>query len=245
MNSGDSVFHRLAYTGTKASLSRSSSNSCSNLLNKNVPQTPTNQLKSCEIDYEDAPNTTIIDHTNEQISTSSNKYQRSKSVDTRARLKLAQSRSNNDMDEATYSINDEQQTSVPSSRFTPVNSRPPPRVPLTPTSAPRTAVSKRSTNGSYQKYSNGNLYDFDNQQQEIENEENISVHDEHYQSKTRTNIPVHRYTNNNNIQSSPSTSSVNNTISRTKPPVSTPMNFDRRDSNGSITDSNRFDFCIY
>jgi hypothetical protein len=58
----------------------------------------------------------------------------------------------------------------------------------------------------------------------------------------RANIPVHRYTtnNNNNIQSSPSTSSVNSNISRTKPPISTPINLDRRDSNASTTDSNRF-----
>lgn len=227
---GDSVFHRLAYTGTKTALSRSSSNSCSNLLNKNASQNPSNQLQSCEIDFDDSLNTTIIDHTNEQIT--SNKYQRSKSVDTRARLKLAQSQLNDDN-------NDEQQKTIPSSKFTPINSRPPPRVPLTPTTTAttRTALTKRSTNGIRQQNSNGNMYD-----QDIENEENISYHDDNYQTKLSnnnrigTNIPVHRYTT-NNIQPSPSTSSVSSNISRTKPP----MNLDRRDSNISTSDANRFE----
>ena len=253
-NSGDSVFHRSAYTGTKASLSRSSSNSCSNLLNKNASQNPSTQLKSCEIDFDDtqpatataAPNTTITDQTNESLASSSssgNKYQRSKSVDTRTRLKLTGVRSNNESDENHLANNDDQLRIVPSSKFTPVNARPPPRVPLTP----RTSLGKRSSNGVRTPNSNGNYYDTEHVQHDFENEENISFNDDHYQAKpienrTRTAIPVHRYTttnNNNHIQPSPSTSSVNSNIARTKPPVSTPMNLDRRDSNGSMTDSNR------
>jgi hypothetical protein len=237
--SGDSVFHRLAYTGTKASLSRSNSNSCSNLLNKNSApsQIPSNQLQTCEIDFDDSLNQTIIDHTNEQIT--SNKYQRSKSVDTRAKLKLSQSRSNDNNDEH----NDEQEKIIPSSKFTSNNSRPPPRIPLTPTSTPRTTLTKRPSNGIRRQNSNGDMYDIDNQQQDIENDENISYNDDNYQQKLhenrmRTSIPVHRYTTNNtNIQSSQSTSSVNSNISRTKQPI----NLDRRDSNTSTTDSNRFE----
>ena len=215
-------------------------------MNKNSPQNPPAQLKSCEIDFDDSPNTTIIDHTNEQISTSSNKYQRSKSVDTRARLQLSQLRSNNDLDDNTLSNNDEQQRTVLSSKFTSINPRQPPsRAPLTP----RTSLTKRSSNG----VRTPNFYDTDHhhqQQQVLENEENISLHDENYSSKlnenrTRTSIPVHRYTTNNNIQPSPSTSSVQSTTSRAKPPISMPINFERRDSNGSFTDSNRFDHTLH
>jgi hypothetical protein len=184
----------------------------------------------------------MIDQTNEQMSTSANKYQRSKSVDTRARLKLAQAHSNNE--ENNLSMNDEQQRTIPSSKFTPITTRPPPRAPLTP----RTTVTKRPSNGIRTQSSNGNLYDTDNQQQEFENEENISLNDDNYQPKLtdnrmRTSAPIHRYTanNNNNIQPSPSTSSVSSTISRTKPPVSTPNHLDRRDSNSSTKDPNRFE----
>jgi hypothetical protein len=57
----------------------------------------------------------------------------------------------------------------------------------------------------------------------------------------RTSIPVQRYTtNNNNIQPSPSTSSINSTLSRTKQSGTTMMNLERRDSNASVTDLNRY-----
>lgn len=254
-NNGDSVFHRLAYTGTKASLSRSSSNSCSNLLNKNTPQNPSTQLKSCEIDFDDTltpTNTTITDQTNDPLvnsssSSSTNKYQRSKSVDTRTRLKLNATRSNNDNTDENHLVNnDDQQRMIPSSKFTPVNARPPPRVPLTP----RTSLAKRSMNGVRTPNSNGNYYETEHVQHDFENEENISLNDDHYQTKsienrTRPAIPVHRYAttnnNNNHIQPSPSNSSVNSSISRTKPPVSIPVNLDRRDSNGSMTDPSRYE----
>jgi len=147
------------------------------------------------------------------------------------------------MDENDLSNNndDQQQRIIPSSKFTPINTRPPPRAPLTP----RTTLMKSSSNSIRTQNSNGNFYDTDNQLQEFENNENISFNDDNYQSKlldnrTRTTIPVHRYQT-NNIQPSPSASSVNSNISRARPPVSTPINLDRRDSNGSNTDSNRFE----
>lgn len=214
-------------------------------MNKNNPQNPSNQLTSCEIDFDDAAaaaDTTITDQNNDSTvnASSANKYQRSKSVDNRTRVKLTSTRSNNDMDETQLNTNDDQQRVIPSSRFAPVNARPPPRAPLTP----RTSVSKRSPNGVRPSNSNGNVYESELVQQDFENEENISVHDDHYPTKlidnrTRTAVPVHRYTTSNQIQASPSTSSVNSNLSRTKPPVSMPMNTDRRDSNGSITDPNR------
>jgi hypothetical protein len=193
------------------------------------------------------------------MSSSINKYQRSKSVDARARLKMAQTRGNNnsntstsiDNDENNISPTDEQQKIIPSSKFTSINTRrdaPPPRVPLTPTSAPRTALTKRSKNGNGTRTrgSNGNLFDTDNRQQDLETDENVSFNDNYqpkqFDNRTRTSIPVHRYTTNNNIQPSPSTSSVNSTISRTRPPITTPATLDRRDSNSSITDLNRFEF---
>lgn len=216
-------------------------------MNKNTPQNPSNQLTSCEIDFDDAAaNTTLTDQNNEPTVNSSssltNKYQRSKSVDNRTRLKLTSARSNNEIEENQLNDNDDQQRIIPSSKFTPVNARPPPRAPLTP----RTSLSKRSPNGVRTPNSNGNGYESELVQQDFENEENISVHDDHYQTKfidnrTRTAIPVHRYTASNHIQSSPSASSVNSNMSRTKPPVSTPINTDRRDSNGSMTDSNRYE----
>lgn len=208
---------------------------------------------------------TIESNNNEQMSTSTSKYQRSKSVDSRARLKMAQTRANNnqmniDDDENNSFITDEQPRTVLSSKFTSINGRrdaPPPRIPFTPTSSTsRTTLTKRSSNGNnlYTKNgngnrtrgSNGNIITTDNEQQDIENDENISFND-NYQTKlsdnrTRTSIPVHRYTTNNNIQPSPSTSSVNSNISRTKPPLSNPNTLDRRDSNNSITDLNRLEF---
>ena len=215
-SSGDSGFHRLAYTGTKASLSKSSSNL---LNNKNPSQPSTNQIQTYEIDVDPTAN--------EQ------KYQRSKSVEHRGRLTLTQTITDADNEQDQQSS-----TTVQSSKFTPIHSRPPPRVPLTPTTMPRTMPNKRPPNAnhfSYSKSTHGNIYDH-----ELENEENIQYQDE---NRERIGIPVHRYpntNNNNNIQSSPSTSSMNSNLSRTKPPVSTPMNFERRESNGSIPDGNRF-----
>lgn len=152
-------------------------------------------------------------------------------------MKLAQARSNNETEE---NNDDQQQRIIPSSKFTPINTRPPPRAPLTPRTKP-------SSNSIRTPNSNGNFYDTDNQEQEFENNENISFNDDNYQSKlldnrTRTTtIPVQRYST-NNIQPSPSTSSVNSNLSRPKPPISTLINLDRRDSNGSsMNDPNRFE----
>ncbi|UJR15369.1 hypothetical protein I4U23_002317 [Adineta vaga] len=265
--SGDSVFHRLAYTGTKASLSKSSSNSCSNLLNKTSAQGPSNHLKSCEIELDESTNVIDTNDNSEQISALTGKCQRSKSVDGRARLKIVQARSNNnqminDHDENDF---DDDPKSVPSSKFIPINGRrdgPPPRVPLASTSGYRTSSLKRPTNGTnivYNKDSpgirtqsyNGGVLESENQQQEIENDENISYNNDNYQQKTvenrtRTAIPVHRYTTNNgtitatnHIQPSLSTSSVSTTTSRIKPPTMIPVSLEKRDSNSSTTDITR------
>ncbi|CAF1146701.1 unnamed protein product [Adineta steineri] len=268
--SGDSVFHRLAYTGTKASLSKSSSNSCSNLLNKNSSQIPSNNLKSCEIEFEETSKPIENNNTNDEISLLTNKCQRSKSVDGRARLKNLQSRTastttnnNNNqtiIDHEENDIDDEQRT-VPSSKFMPINNGrrdgPSPRVPLTPTSAYRTSSLKRPSNGTSFTYTkdnqgirtqsyNGTPLESESQQPEIENDENMSYNDDNYQPKIldnriRTAIPVHRYGNNNNHnhnQPSQPISSVTNTPSRIKPPTIIPITFDRRDSNSSTTDVN-------
>ncbi|CAF4845230.1 unnamed protein product, partial [Rotaria socialis] len=85
-----------------------------------------------------------------------------------------------------------------------------------------------------------------NQQQDIENDANMSYSTDNYQIKPvtdnrmRTTIPVQHY-GTNNIQTSSSTSAVNNHTSRSKPPVSIPISFDRRDSNSSSTDLNRLE----
>ncbi|CAM4937193.1 unnamed protein product [Rotaria socialis] len=265
----DSVFHRLAYTGTKASLSKTSSNSCSNLINKNLPQTPTTQLKTCEIDFDDSMSSSTATDNNEnnheQISGLENKYPRSKSVDGRARLKIIQARANNlhhtsiDNDENSNSMHDESGKQIPSSRFSQVNGRrdvpSASRVPVTPPTIHRTTSGKRppsrnnlpyqkATNGFRTQGSNGNLMDSYNQQQDIENDANMSYSTDNYQIKPvtdnrmRTTIPVQHY-GTNNIQTSSSTSAVNNHTSRSKPPVSIPISFDRRDSNSSSTDLNR------
>ncbi|CAF3610328.1 unnamed protein product [Rotaria sordida] len=234
--SNDSVFHRLAYTGTKASLSKSSSNSCSNLLNKN-----SSQLKSCEIDFDDSLNspTTTSSTTNEnnieQNSSLENKYQRSKSVDSRTRLKFTQVRTM-DNDENINSFNDEQDKSIPSSRFTPINIRRDTSTKPQPTNRTNLSYTKQ-TNGIRTHGSNGNLIDtYNQQQQDIENDENISFN---IDNRTRTAISIQHYPTPNNIQTSSSTSSVNSAQSRTKPPVTIPINLDRRDLNTSNTDLNR------
>jgi hypothetical protein len=94
----------------------------------------------------------------------------------------------------------------------------------------------KNTNGIRTRNSNGNLID-------SENDENIAFNDSYQpkiiDSKTRTAIPVHRYSTNNHIQTSASTSSVNSTNFRTKVPILTSTNLDRRDSNVSGTDLNR------
>ncbi|CAF0802429.1 unnamed protein product [Rotaria sp. Silwood1] len=231
----DSVFHRLAYTGTKASLSKSNSNSCSNLINKNS----TTQLKSCEIDFDDSLNSTatITENINEENSSLDNKYQRSKSVDGRTRIKLSQSRTNQqstiDNDENNNTIHNEQDKPIPSSRFTPINIRR--EAPIKPPNRNNLSYTK-TTNGIRTHGSNGNIIDTYNQQQDIENNENISFNTD---NRTRTTIPVQHYTTHNHIQTSSSTSSVNSTHSRPKPPVSIPINLDRKDSNTSNTDLSR------
>ncbi|CAF3722548.1 unnamed protein product [Rotaria sp. Silwood1] len=231
----DSVFHRLAYTGTKASLSKSNSNSCSNLINKNS----TTQLKSCEIDFDDTLNSTatITENINEENSSLDNKYQRSKSVDGRTRIKLSQSRTNQqstiDNDENNNTIHNEQDKPIPSSRFTPINIRR--EAPIKPPNRNNLSYTK-TTNGIRTHGSNGNIIDTYNQQQDIENNENISFNTD---NRTRTTIPVQHYTTHNHIQTSSSTSSVNSTHSRPKPPVSIPINLDRKDSNTSNTDLSR------
>ncbi len=246
---GDSVFHRLAYTATKSSLSKSSSNLSANLLNKNLQQqqqqqqqqNKSNDLKSHEIDYDESISTNENNQESTSTSTNiSNKCQRSRSVDGRARLKNGQQtrppnnpiRSTNDYDD------NNQPTTVPSSKFTSINSRrdaaaaPPPRIPITPRSlliSDRTSLAKRISNANSISYtkngngirtrgSNGNLI-------ETDNDENSTFNDNYQpkiiENKTRIAIPVHRYTtnNNNNIQTSASTSSVNSTNPRTKVPI--------------------------
>lgn len=243
-------------------------------MNKNSPQTPTNQLQSCEIDLDDSLSTSTIDNNadniNDQNSTLSNKYHRSKSVDGRTRLKFVQSRMNQnnfattDTDETNSLINDEQDRSVASSRFVPVSARrevPTARMPLTPPSIHQTVSSKlppvrnsltylKSANEIRTQDFNGNHFNTYNQQQENDNSENMSYNVDTHQTKlvdnrTRTSIPFQHFTTNNNIQPSSSTSSVNSVASRTKPPVSIPISIDRKDSNSSSTDLNRFVLTIF
>lgn len=244
----DSVFHRLAYTSTKASLSKSSSNLCANLPNRSNQQpVQTQQIKTEEIDFEEAnilpnePTSESLSQANQSLS----KCQRSRSVDGRARLKNAQNRLNNiqrsttndDEDNSTHQSSSS--STVPSSKFTPVNTSkrdnaPPPRVPISARSN-QTNSTRRLPNGTHKnigrtRNSNGNLLDTDN-------DENLSLN-ESYQpkildSKTRIN---HRHTT-NNIQTSASTSSVNSTHHiRTKVPVPVSSNLERKDSNISGTD---------
>ncbi|CAF0953181.1 unnamed protein product, partial [Didymodactylos carnosus] len=130
---GDSVFHRLAYTGTKASLSKSNSTSCSNLLSKGGAQQSI--LKAREIDFDDTCSTiTVNDNETTLSSINSNesnskqqsqqssqsqsqqqqqqsKCQRSRSVDGRARGRTAQARINRaDNDENSSSTTDDNNT---------------------------------------------------------------------------------------------------------------------------------------
>lgn len=235
----DSVFHRLAYTSTKASLSKSSSNLYANLPSRLVQQPiQTQQMKKPEeIDFDDSnllpnePNSESISAVNQSLS----KCQRSRSVDGRARLKNAQNRLNNIQRSTT--TNDAEENSahqssastVPSSKFTPVNgakrdnttaAAPPPRVPI----SSRSNQTKRLPNGTHSstaklnagrtRNSNGNLV-------ETDNDENLSLN-ESYQPKiadTKTRITNHRHST-NHIQTSASTSSVNSTYhQRTKVPV--------------------------
>lgn len=230
-------------------------------MNKNASQVPTNQLKTCEIDFDDALNSSqLIDNINnenhhDQSPIIENKYPRSKSVDGRARLKILQARANQnhhasmEHDENNGLSHDEHEKPVPSSRFTSLNNNnhrrdlPQTRVPITPPTIHRTSSGKRlasrgnlpfQKNGFRTPSSNGNLIDEYNQQADIENHDNITYID----NRPRTSIPVQHYPA-NNIQTSSSASSVNSTTSRTKPPVSIPISFDRRDSNSSNTDLNR------
>ncbi len=235
----DSVFHRLAYTATKSSLSKSSSNLYANLLNKTPQQqqNKSNNIKSNEIDDEES--TVNTENNQESISTSTNitnKCQRSRSVDGRARIKNAQIRANNSTRPTNDDDDNHHSTTVPSSKFTSINARRdvhPPRIPIIPRSttiSDRTSIIKRVPNGNNlpstrngnsirTRGSNGNLI-------ETENDENLSFND-NYQPKiidhkTRIGIPVHRYTT--NIQTSASTSSVNSTNYRTKVPIPTSTN---------------------
>ncbi|CAM4740130.1 unnamed protein product [Rotaria magnacalcarata] len=256
----DSVFNRLAYTTTKSSLSKSSSNLCANLLNKppRQEQPKQNNLKPYEIEYDDSPN---IPNKQDSMSTSANltnKCQRSRSVDGRARLKNAQARSNNhnnnnnnnnNNNRSTNDSDDNTSIAVPPSKFTPASTRrdaPPPRIPVIPRTVhnDRTPLTKRvasghnlaytrNANGMRARNSHGNLMDTDN-------DENLAFHD-HYQpkiidNKSRTSIPTHRY-GTNHIQSSASTSSVTNTVSRNK--ISILGSLDKKDSNASGTDLHR------
>lgn len=252
----DSVFHRLAYTATKSSLSKSSSNLCANLLNKvpqqEQPKTP--DLKPYEIDYDDSPNLPSKQETLSSTTNLANKCQRSRSVDGRARLKNAQARANTTATRLINDSDDSNSTPVPSSKFTPVNNRrdaPPPRIPTTPRSTAhneRSTFTKRvasghnlaygrNTNGIRTRNSNANLTDPDT-------DENLTFHDAYQpkiiDNKPRTSIPGHRYGTNNHIQSSASTSSIHSTVSRTRVPVPTLSNLDKKDTNASGTDLNRF-----
>jgi hypothetical protein len=253
----DSVFHRLAYTATKSSLSKSSSNLCANLAIKNPPQPPQqtkpNNFKTEEIEDDDSTN---IENNQESQLTSANilsKCQRSRSVDGRARLKNAQARMHNNNNQArpTNDYDDNNSSTVPSSKFTPINPRrdaPPPRVPVTPRSMipDRPSITKRLPNGNNLTYaksangmrarnSNGNLIDT----------ENDEGYNDNYQpkildNKPRTSIPVNRYTaNTNTIQTSASTSAIANTNSRTKLPIPISANLDKKESNASSTDLHR------
>jgi hypothetical protein len=256
---GDSVFHRLAYTGTKSSLSKSSSNLCANLLNKT--SLPPNNLKTHEIDLDETANQSVIDPNQESILTSTNnasKCQRSRSVDGRARLKNAQARIANGTARPTNEYDEQPSTAVPSSKFTSVTTRrenQPPRLPITPRSMmnDRMATAKRTPSGNNLNYtrqgpsvrmrtSNGNLLDSDHAPS------HDTEHEEHYQPKIietrpRTGIPVHRHAttigNGNHLQPSASTSSVTSALSRTRLPISTSAHLEGKDSNASCSELNR------
>ena len=187
------------------------------------------------------------------------KCQRSRSVDGRARLKNAQNRMNNN-GAGRPDGDDPQANNVPSSKFTSMIARrdtQPARPPMTPRSSmtDRTSTARRTPSTHNLTYarnghsmrtrsSNGNLVDAEHRQaNEIENDENASLVDP-YQPKIidnrlRTAIPPPaRYAAQHHpLQSSASTSSVNSTMSRAKPPL--PTHFDPRDSNASGTDLNR------
>jgi len=220
----DSVFHRMAYTGTKATLSKSSSN----LFNKSPQSMPVNQLKSCEIDFDEMIPVENSPNNNGE------KYQRSKSVENRTRMKLSQTRPtiNLDPEESSYSSNNDEQTRfVPSSKFTSISNRR--DIPVrTMGSSNGNSVHKYS-NRTTSRGSNGEMIDGG----EIENDENCSYPDA---VPMRTTIPVQRYSGHNSIQSSASTSSVSSVMSRNKPIVSIPVTLDRRDSNDQTINNNRF-----
>lgn len=256
---GDSVFHRLAYTGTKSSLSKSSSNLCANLLNKT--SLPSTNLKTHEIELDEPADQPIIDPNQEAISTATNnasKCQRSRSVDGRARLKNAQARMANGSARPTNEYDEHPSTAVPSSKFTSATTRretQPPRLPITPRSmmTDRMAAAKRAPSGNNLNYtrhgpavrtrtSNGNLLDGDHAPSQD------TEHEEHYQpriieSRPRTGIPVHRHAttigNGNHLQPSASTSSVTSTLSRTRLPISTSAHLEGKDSNASCSELNR------
>ena len=156
--SGDSVFHRLAYTGTKSSLSKSSSNLCANLTNKtSLPTSSTttsNNLKPHEIDFDESnSNGNSPNEAHQEPILNSSKCQRSRSVDGRARLKNAQTRPPAPPHVSSRSHHDyEENSSSSSSKFTSVIQRresQPPRLPVTPRSMTTTAAAnmKRSPAG--------------------------------------------------------------------------------------------------
>jgi hypothetical protein len=260
---GDSVFHRLAYTGTKSSLSKSSSNLCANLLNK--PSNPSNNLQAHEIDFDDVNNQSAIETNDESVSASTNsnmnKCQRSRSVDGRARLKNAQARLNNGSARSTIDYDEHHASTLTSSKVASMTNRretQPPRLPITPRSTitERSSIAKRTPSGNNLNYtrhgtqirtraSNGNLIDTDNSSShDIE-------HDDHpYQPKiidnrTRTTNAAQRHAsigttnNSNHLQSSASTSSVLSTHARTKFHMNTSTHLDGKDSNASSTELNR------
>lgn len=192
---------------------------------------PVNQLKSCEIDFDE-----MIPVENSP-SNNGEKYQRSKSVENRTRMKLSQTRPtiNLDPEESSHSSNNDEQTRfVPSSKFTSISNRR--DIPVrTIGNSNGNSVNKYS-NRTASRDSNGEMIDSG----EIENDENCSYPDA---VPMRTTIPVQRYSGHNSIQSSASTSSVSSVMSRNKPMVSIPVTLDRRDSNDQ-TINNRFVFII-
>ena len=160
----------------------------------------------------------------------SNKYQRSKSVDGRQRLKFAQTRGNSSQDPVEISIDhdeefhdQQQQRVVPSSKFISIGNRH--EVPV------RTAVThlsrpvNRPSPIAKPRNSNGNLFDSDQ-------------HEENHRTRT---IPIQRGST-NLIQSSASSSSISSGTNgtRNKQPITIPIQIDRRDSNSSGTETNRF-----
>lgn len=254
----ESIFHRLAYTATKSSLSKSSSNLCANLLVKPSQQQQLQQgntSKVEDLDYDDSISNTEQNPDSLSSSTNpSNKCQRSRSVDGRARMKNAQIRAHNATRSTTNYDDSNPSSTVPSSKFTSINPRrdtaaPPPRIPTNPRSTivDRTLAAKRVPNANNLPYtknghgtrargSNGNLID-------AENEENLSFNDSSYQPKiieTKGRTTGRYSSTQNHIQTSASTSSVNSTYSRTRVPIPVSSNLDRRDSNISSSDLSRF-----